>query len=153
MYVYKLLTITLKIFGGIFIPLHQVPPNNNSLYTALGERVLILTDGQFQQSQVYQCKKLLHKHQDGSSLLESKIVLNHITEYSLILMFFRSLITRKHMNMYSFIILYVIYNYDFSQKSLFLQITSGRFLETLSNTSIRLKGIKMPMKSSRNSVS
>lgn len=37
-------------FGGIFISLHHEPPNNNSLYTALGESVYILTDGQFQQS-------------------------------------------------------------------------------------------------------
>lgn len=74
MNVYKILTVTLKIFGGIFISLHHEPPNNNSLYTALGESVLILTDGQFQQSEIYQCKKLLHKHRDVSILLES----NHV---------------------------------------------------------------------------
>lgn len=76
---YNVLTITLKIFGGILIPLHHGSPNNNSLYSALGERILILTDGQFQQSLVYQFEKLLHKHQDVSSLLES----NQVQPYQL----------------------------------------------------------------------
>lgn len=47
------------VFGGILISLHHGSPKNNSLYTALGERILILTDGQFQQSLVYQFEKLL----------------------------------------------------------------------------------------------
>lgn len=67
------------VFGGILISLHHGSPNNNSLYSALGERVLILTDGQFQQSLVYQFEKLLHKHQDVSSLLES----NQVQPYQL----------------------------------------------------------------------
>lgn len=75
---YNVLTITLKIFDGI-ISLHHGSPNNNSLYSALGERILILTDGQFQQSLVYQFEKLLHKKQDVSSLLES----NQVQPYQL----------------------------------------------------------------------